>query len=111
MTASKLADSMMVTKGAVTQFIDKLEADGLVTRTRLPNDRRVFLVKATAKSRARFDKIRFAAIGELSQTFDGFEVDDIRKLQKLLGRLLIRRKEYGQLLARRIDPKFQLSEK
>jgi len=97
-TATGLADSMMVTKGAVTQFLDKLEADGLVTRTRMTLDRRVFLITPTEKARVRFRKIRFAAIDELSHAFYGWESSDIRKLQELLSRLMIRNKGIRTIL-------------
>lgn len=91
-TATELADSMMVTNGAITGFMNALEEEGLITRTRMPIDRRVVLVEATEKARTRFEKLRSAAIEELGDTFNGWDTDDLRKLQKFLDRLMIRDK-------------------
>ncbi len=89
-TATELADTMMVTNGAITGTMDKLEAAGLITRTRMPLDRRVVLVEPTEKARARFEKLRFAAVDELTHSFQGWDFNDIKRLQELLNRLMTR---------------------
>ena len=86
-TATELADRMMVTNGAITGFMDKLEEDGLITRNRMPMDRRVVLVEATEKARAQFEKLRYVAIDELTQAFHGWNDYDIKRLLNLLSRL------------------------
>lgn len=91
-TATELADSMMVTNGAITGFMDRLEEEGLITRTRMPIDRRIVLVEATGKARTRFEKLRSVAIEELGDTFHGWDTDDLRKLQDFLDRLMTRDK-------------------
>ena len=92
-TATELADRMMVTNGAITGFMDKLEADRLITRTRMPFDRRIVLVELTERAKSRFEKLRFVATDELARRFDGWEPNDIEKLQDLLNRLMIPNKE------------------
>ena len=87
-TATELADSMMVTNGAITGFMDRLEEEGLITRTRMPIDRRIVLVEATSKARSQFEKLRSIATEELGDTFYGWNTDDLRKLQNFLDRLM-----------------------
>ena len=86
-TATELAESMMVTKGAITVFMERLEAEGFITRTQMAMDRRVVLVEPTEKARAWFEKLRRVAAGELIQTFQGWNEPDIKKLLNLLRRL------------------------
>jgi MarR family transcriptional regulator for hemolysin len=43
---------------ALVRHIDRLEADGLVTRTRDPDDRRTLRLQLTAAGRRRFEAIR-----------------------------------------------------
>jgi MarR family transcriptional regulator for hemolysin len=43
---------------ALVRHIDRLEADGLVTRTRDPEDRRTVRLQLTADGRKRFEAIR-----------------------------------------------------
>ena len=89
-TATELADSMMVTNGAITGTMEKLEAVGLITRTRMSSDHRVVLVEPTEMAKARFEKLRFAVVDELTHSFQGWEFRDIKRLQDLLDRLVTR---------------------
>jgi MarR family transcriptional regulator for hemolysin len=43
---------------ALVRHIDRLEADGIVTRTRDADDRRIISLELTAKGRRYFDRIR-----------------------------------------------------
>lgn len=45
----ELAERLVLTSGAVTQLVDRLEKLSLVTRSRHPNDRRITLVELTAE--------------------------------------------------------------
>ncbi|HET9104865.1 MAG TPA: MarR family transcriptional regulator [Solirubrobacteraceae bacterium] len=47
MPANRLAALADLTPGTVTPMLDHLEADGLVTRTRSPHDKRVVLISLT----------------------------------------------------------------
>ncbi len=49
LTPGQLLDSMMITSGAMTNRIDRLEHRGLVKRTKSPTDRRLVLVQLTKK--------------------------------------------------------------
>jgi DNA-binding MarR family transcriptional regulator len=47
----------MLTSGAITNRIDRLEAKGLVARAASAEDRRVVRVKLTSAGRARIDEL------------------------------------------------------
>jgi DNA-binding MarR family transcriptional regulator len=89
---TQLAAAMSLTNGAVTQLLKKLEAVGLVTRTRREEDRRILHVQATHKARDRFERLHASTASELTEAFDGWTVRDIEKLQHLLTRLTIESK-------------------
>ncbi|GGP44020.1 MarR family winged helix-turn-helix transcriptional regulator [Streptomyces melanogenes] len=56
LTPAELMRSAMVTSGAVSQRLDRLEARGLVTRSPSPSDGRVVEVALTAEGRALVDR-------------------------------------------------------
>lgn len=93
MTPTELADYMMVTNGAITSFMDRLEAEGLITRIRMPLDRRLVLVEATKKAKARFENLRLVATSELAQTFHELTSNEMGQLGDFLNRLMIRSEE------------------
>ncbi|SIR26138.1 transcriptional regulator, MarR family [Rhizobium sp. RU20A] len=51
----ELSKRTMVTNGNVTGLVERLEADGLVRRERLPEDRRVIVAWLTEKGRTTFE--------------------------------------------------------
>ncbi|MEU4118623.1 MarR family transcriptional regulator [Kitasatospora sp. NPDC028055] len=56
LTPTGLMQSAMVTSGAITQRLDRLEARGLVTRTRSDHDRRSRDVELTPEGHALIDR-------------------------------------------------------
>src|SRR3979409_334648 len=52
----QLAERLSCVKSNVTQLVDRLEADGLVSRTADPNDRRSRLAVATSAGRKAYAK-------------------------------------------------------
>ena len=86
-TPKELAEALSVTTGNITGLLDKLEAAGLVTRTRSAKDRRVVHIELTAKARQRFRKVQRAAVDMLSEAFEGWTQPQITQLQDLLERL------------------------
>ncbi|MFF4156125.1 MarR family winged helix-turn-helix transcriptional regulator [Streptomyces sp. NPDC001678] len=56
LTPAELMRSSMVTSGAITQRLDRLEARGLVTRTRSDHDGRSVVVSLTDEGRALIDR-------------------------------------------------------
>ena len=67
LTPGQLLDSMMITSGAMTNRIDRLEDRGYVQRTRSPTDGRQVLVGLTAQGAAKVDAaLRDHAANELA---------------------------------------------
>ncbi len=56
LTAAELMQAAMITSGAVTQRLDRLQGRGLVTRTPSESDKRVVHVALTAEGRALIDR-------------------------------------------------------
>lgn len=55
LTPGELLDSMMITSGAMTNRIDRLERRGFVKRSKSPADGRQVLVTLTSKGRRKID--------------------------------------------------------
>jgi len=83
----QLAERLSCVKSNVTQLIDRLEADGLVSRTSDPNDRRSRLAVLTESGRAAYSKgseIQMQAEREMFGVLTAAESDT---LHQLLGKL------------------------
>ncbi|SRR6266536_1373269 len=66
LTAGEMQQRSLVTAGAISQRLDKLEQAGLIRRGRDPSDRRVVQVALTAKGRRLVDRV-FIALMEHEQ--------------------------------------------
>ncbi len=83
----QLADRLSCVKSNVTQLVDRLESDGLVSRESDPNDRRSKLAVITATGRKAYTegaKIQEAVIQEL---FAKFSKEEALQLASLMARL------------------------
>jgi DNA-binding MarR family transcriptional regulator len=83
----QLAERLSCVKSNVTQLVDRLEADGFVSRAADPNDRRSRLAVLTASGRKAYAKgseIQHQAEKEL---FGVLSADESKKLHELLGKL------------------------
>jgi DNA-binding MarR family transcriptional regulator len=83
----QLAERLSCVKSNVTQLVDRLEADGLVTREPDPNDRRGRLAVMTAEGRAAFEegtRLHEAAEREL---FASLTREEIQQLSRIMGKL------------------------
>ncbi|WP_262848947.1 MarR family winged helix-turn-helix transcriptional regulator [Mumia quercus] len=74
MSAGLLAERTALTAGAVTGLVDRLEAAGLVRRSRDPQDRRRLVIEATAgpseEVAAAFDALQRAMAGVTAEFSD-----------------------------------------
>ena len=77
-----------VDAGAMSRLLDRLEAKGIVRRTRGDVDRRQVQVELTDKGRALSPQIMPALARVYKQFLTGFSQDDAMQLQSLLERLL-----------------------
>ena len=79
----KIGDRLQVHPTSVTNTIDRLEADGLVTRQPHPNDRRTTLAKLTSRGRRRV-KEAARALAKVDFGLDGMPSRDLNKVDEAL---------------------------
>jgi DNA-binding MarR family transcriptional regulator len=83
MNQEQLAAVVHVQSQTLGRVLTRLEAEGLVTRTRDSHDRRQFLVEITGAGEAALRAAREAEIAALPSDFDGWGI-----LREQLTRLL-----------------------
>ncbi|CCO47369.1 MarR family transcriptional regulator [Vibrio nigripulchritudo ATCC 27043] len=83
-----LLQSMMLTSGAMTNRIDKLESKGLVVRSADPNDRRGVQVSLTEEGLALANKAVEAHIENSETILTGLDKEERDALAILLSKLL-----------------------
>lgn len=85
MTMSAISEQLLVSNGNVTTVVDRLEADGLVTRQQHAHDRRTLQVRLTRSGRTLFARMAAAnealVNGKLS-VFSSAELDQLNKLMQ-----------------------------
>ncbi len=85
----ELAEKLLVTGGNVTYVMDRLEAQDLVARERLGDDRRVVLAHLTTKGRATIEGVfpgHVEFVRGLVEGLDPEDQDTLRNLLKKLGK-------------------------
>ncbi|WP_040493974.1 MarR family winged helix-turn-helix transcriptional regulator [Ilumatobacter nonamiensis] len=87
LTPGELLDSMMVTSGAMTNRIDRLEQRGFVRRTRSPHDGRQVLVTLTASGRKKVDAALVDHAANELRIIDGLTTEQRAQLVDLLRAL------------------------
>ncbi|SER35629.1 DNA-binding transcriptional regulator, MarR family [Lentzea xinjiangensis] len=88
MASHEIADRLDVDRSQVVGFVDRLERDGFVTRSREAHDRRRVLISATAKSVEAERRITEAARAAGSSLFDVLSPDELAQLVRLLRKVL-----------------------
>ena len=86
-TQRELAAAVGIEGATLTHHLAGLERDGLVTRARDPENRRVHRVALTEKGEAAFQRQRRAAVRFDAQLRAGLEDDEIAALRETLARL------------------------
>jgi len=89
MAATELAEASMLTSGAMTNRIDRLEEEGLVRRSHDPADRRRVLVELTRKGRRQVDNATRARFEIAAAAVSGLDRESRRQLSDLLRSLLL----------------------
>ncbi len=82
-----ISKRMMVTGGNVTRIADQLLAEGLITRTVAPDDRRAAIVKLSASGRRAFAEMARRHEGWIVEMFAGLSETDRTQLYALLAKL------------------------
>ena len=85
--AGRLAQSTLVTTGGLTLRVRRLEADGLVTRTRDSKDNRVVHVQLTAKGKELVDAVAEQHFGNLARMLGAMSENERASLAKGLKKL------------------------
>ncbi len=87
LTVGEISNRLLTDPGSLTPLLKRLEAEGLLSRTRSREDERVVVVELTQAGRALRDKAM-----DIPQCILGASGLDIEQLRKLQGDLLALRK-------------------
>lgn len=87
MKMNELSKRMMVTCGNITVITDQLVAEGLVTRTAIPQDRRAYNIKLTAKGLASFSEMAKAHEMWIVDLLEGLSQNERTTLYDLLAKV------------------------
>ncbi len=87
LTQTKLADLLEVSRPAIGQMIDRLEAGGFVERRPDPADRRSWGVFLSPHSQAKVEELMRASQAIETECFATFNQKDVATLADLVGRL------------------------
>ena len=82
MPIGQLAQLEQVSAPAITKTVTALESSGLARRARSTEDRRVVLVRATAKGRALLERGRAARVRTVAELLDGLTDAELRTLAR-----------------------------
>jgi DNA-binding MarR family transcriptional regulator len=87
-SASDLCRGISYDAGAMTRMLDRLEAKGLIRRSRSPEDRRLVHLELTEEGRAAYPRMRELALAVANRFLHGFSKAEARTLEGLLSRML-----------------------
>jgi len=88
---SALCKSLQYDPGAMTRMMDRLEAKGLIARSRDPGpkgDRRAVRLELTEQGKEMFPKIHARVVGVLNRMLTGFSAQEARQLEGFLQSLV-----------------------
>src|SRR5437867_3560411 len=85
MTAGQLATGVRLTTGAVTGVLDRLEAAGLVRRTRDTHDRRRVIVEVTDKVDTLGAPVYGPLVADAAAAHAQFDVDELELITRFIG--------------------------
>ncbi|MDX6739587.1 MarR family winged helix-turn-helix transcriptional regulator [Actinocorallia sp. A-T 12471] len=86
-TAGELAESSLLTSGGITFRLDKMEADGLIRRTRSKEDRRVVYAELTELGLAKIDEVFAEHLATEQRMLGGLAEAEAALLTALLRKL------------------------
>lgn len=85
--AVDIANEFGLTRGAITQLLDKLEEQELVIRKPHPTSRRSLLLQVTDKGNTLINDILVAYNNKIEQLFTPYTEDELAQLKTLLEKL------------------------
>jgi len=86
-SASELCKGISYDAGAMTRMLDRLEAKGLVRRTRSPDDRRLVNLELTQDGQSAYPRLREISMRVLNHSLRDFSQDEAKTLESLLLRM------------------------
>lgn len=87
LTMGELSHRLMVSNGNITGLAERLESEGLISRTPWPRDRRTLHVALTDKGRQAFERMAVAHEQWVAEIFSGLSDGEVDDLWGLLGTL------------------------
>jgi DNA-binding MarR family transcriptional regulator len=87
LTAGEILASLMITSGAVTNRIDRLEQRGLVRRTKDPVDKRIVRVQLTDAGRVAMDRALPDHLANEAAILQHLSPAELRQLERLLRKV------------------------
>jgi MarR family transcriptional regulator for hemolysin len=86
-TQRELAAAVGIEAATLTHHLDGMERVGLVSRARVPGNRRVQRVDLTAKGEKAFLRLRDAAVSYDARLREGLDDDDVERMRATLTRM------------------------
>lgn len=86
-TVGALGKAVLLTSGSITTAVDRLEREGLVSRTRSASDGRVVEVELTEAGRSRIEQAFPGHTTRLNAVFDGLSRQERRDLVAMMRRV------------------------
>lgn len=87
LSLSELSERIRAQNSTVTGIIDRMEREGLVTRERSKEDRRVVYIRLTAKGRKLADEIPVEPWEIFRSALETLTASETRELVKILGKV------------------------
>lgn len=87
-STAQLCKDLSYDGGAMTRMVDRLEAKGLISRSRCTSDRRVVKIELTPAGHDALPKLRECSVRVLNRLLRGFSDAEARQFEGLLARML-----------------------
>ena len=87
MTQSQLAAALSIERSGVVLIVDELEGRELITRNKVPTDRRTYALRATLAGRRLGEQARAAAMGHEARMLARLSPEERAQLHALLLRV------------------------
>lgn len=87
-TPAKIAETLGLTRGAVSKIIDKLEAKGWLARSTKPEDGRVQLLSLSSRGNRALPELAAIADHNDQVFFEGLNSEEKDRLRRLLCKLV-----------------------
>jgi MarR family transcriptional regulator, organic hydroperoxide resistance regulator len=85
LTGAEVGRILGMTSSSITELADRLERSGMVTRTRSASDRRLVVLKPTARGRRVADDALRPTLDEMSELLGELGEDELEVIDHFLG--------------------------